>query len=85
MNAKRKKVPAGVRLLSIHGVSWPIRYVPTHRANPAIDIARPRTRLGYISPSSTNITALIEMAVQNTYSKKKVSMNQVGRFVAGRK
>ena len=66
MKAKRKKVPAGVRVSSIQGVSWPIRYVPTHSANPATDIARPRTRFGYISLSSTKTTALMEIAVQNT-------------------
>ena len=50
-----------------------------------MDMARPRTLLGYISLRSTNTTALMEMAVQNTYSRKNVSMNQVGRLVEGRK
>lgn len=85
MNANRKNVPAGVSLSSIQGVSWPMRYVPIQRAKPAMDIARPRTRFGYISLNRTNTTALIDIAVQKTYSKKKVSMNQSGRSVTGRK
>ena len=51
-----------------------MRYVPIQRANPAIDIARPRTLFGYISERSTNTTAQIEIAVQNTYARKNVSM-----------
>ena len=43
MRANRKNVPAGVRFWSIQGVNCPIRYVPIHRANPAIDMASPRT------------------------------------------
>ena len=52
--ANRKNVPAGVRFWSIHGVSCPIRYVPIHKANPAMDMASPRTLVGYISERSTN-------------------------------
>ena len=43
MTANRKNVTAGVRFWSIQGVNCPIRYVPIHRANPAMDIASPRT------------------------------------------
>ena len=66
MTANRKNVPAGVRFWSIQGVNCPIRYVPIHRANPAMDIASPRTLVGYISERSTNTTAQMETAQQNT-------------------
>jgi hypothetical protein len=66
MRANRKNVPAGVRFWSIQGVNCPIRYVPIHRANPAIDMASPRTLVGYISERSTNTTAQIDTAQQNT-------------------
>lgn len=80
MAAKRKKVPDGVRLVNIQGVSCPIRKVPTHSANPAIDMAMPLTGVGYISESNTQITAEIEMAQQNIYNKKKISNVTDGRF-----
>ena len=38
--------------------------VGAHSASPAIDIASPRTRVGYISESSTHTTAQIETAQQ---------------------
>ena len=66
MRANRKNVPAGVRFWSIQGVNCPIRYVPIHRANLAIDMASPRTLVGYISERSTNTTAQIDTAQQNT-------------------
>ena len=66
MRANRKNVPAGVRFWSIQGVNCPIRYVPIHRANPAIDMASQRTLVGYISERSTNTTAQIDTAQQNT-------------------
>ena len=72
--AKMKNVPAGLHAISA-GVSCPMRYVPIQSAKPAMDIARPRTLFGYISERSTNTTAQIEIAVQNTYARKNVSMN----------
>ena len=58
--------PLVERFWSIHGVSCPIRYVPIHKANPAMDMASPRTLVGYISERSTNTTAQMETAQQNT-------------------
>ena len=69
-----KNVPAWLHPRRI-GVSWPIRYVPIQRAKPAMDIARPRTLLGYISDKSTKTIAEIEIAQQKTYARKNVSMN----------
>ena len=37
-----------------------------HKAKPAMDMASPRTRVGYISERSTNTTAHIDTAQQNT-------------------
>lgn len=51
---------------AIQGVNCPIKYVPIQRENPAIDIAKPRTLVGYISERSTNTTAQIDTAQQNT-------------------
>ncbi len=62
MAAKSRNVPAGVSSASSHGVSCPIRYVPIHSENPAIDMARPRTLVGYISESSTQMTAHMDIA-----------------------
>ena len=62
ITAKKKKVPEGVSVVSIQGVSWPIRYVPIHNDSPVIDIEAPLIFTGYISESSTNITAHIEIA-----------------------
>lgn len=66
MIANRRNVPAGVRFWSIQGVNCPIKYVPIHKAKPAMDIASPRTLVGYISERSTNTTAHIDTAQQNT-------------------
>ena len=43
-----------------------IGFAVTDFKGAVIDIARPRTLLGYISERSTNTTAQIEIAVQNT-------------------
>lgn len=64
MAANNKKVPPGVNVSSIQGVSWPIKYVPIHKDRVAIDIASPRILVGYISERKTNITALMEIAVK---------------------
>jgi hypothetical protein len=45
-------------------VSCPMRYVPIHSDNPAIDMAAPLTFTGYISERRTKITAQIEIAQQ---------------------
>lgn len=79
MTANNKNVPAGVIVPNNHGVSWLTKYVPTHNVNPAMDIAIPRTFVGYISDNNTHTTALIETAVQNTYNKKKISINMLER------
>ena len=79
MTANNKNVPAGVIVPNNHGVSWLTKYVPTHNANPAMDIAIPRSFVGYISDNYTLSTALIETAVQNTYNKKKISINMLER------
>ena len=65
ITANNKNVPDGDRVLSNQGVNWPIRYVPIQRERPAIDMAAPRTFTGYISESSTKITAQIEIAQEN--------------------
>ena len=75
--AKRKNVPAGVKFCNIQGVNCPIRYVPIHKANPAIDMASPRTFVGYISESKTHTTAQIETAQQKIYSRKNVSRKRL--------
>lgn len=66
MRANRKKVPDGCMFSKSHGVSCPMRYVPTHKEKPAIDIAMPLTLVGYISESRTNMTAEMDMAQQKT-------------------
>ena len=66
MTAKRIKVPAEVRFFNNQGVNCPIRYVPNHKENPAIDIASPRTFIGYISDNNTHMTALIDIAQKKT-------------------
>ena len=73
MKAKRKNVPAGVAFSKSQGVSWPMRYVPTHKEKPAIDIANPLTLMGYISERNTKITALIDPAVKNMYARKQAN------------
>ena len=78
ITAKMKNVPAWLQPRST-GVSWPMRYVPIQSAKPAIDMARPRTLFGYISERSTNTMAEIEIAQQNTYARKNVSMNPLPR------
>ena len=80
--AKMKNVPAWLQPRST-GVSCPIRYVPIQSANPAIDIARQRTLFGYISERSTNTIAEIELAQQNTYARKNVSMKALPSPRAG--
>jgi len=57
-----QKTPAGDNVVISQGVNCPIRKVPIHNEKPAADMANPRTRAGYISESSTQITTQIEMA-----------------------
>jgi hypothetical protein len=77
---KNKKVPDGPKFSKNHGVNWPTKYVPIQSENPAIDMAKPRILVGYISDNKTKITAEIEIAVKKIYARKRINMKMDGKL-----
>ena len=62
--ANSQNVPAGDSVSSSHGTVCPTSAVPPHNAKVAMDMARPRTRVGYISESNTQMTGPNDAAKQ---------------------